>query len=1122
MTTRSNASLALMAILGFGLMQIVAELANALPRTWIGGNVNWDDGGSTFNWNPADEPDTDDEAIFNTANAINLGSANAVQALTMSASSELSLAGFNLTVDGLVQLSGAGTLLFVDGDDATLAADNVTINSGANLEVNQGSISLFQEIGDSVFDINVGGELAGDGTLNFTDGLPAITSLLVNDGAITATGGSFANPLIINASDPNARIDLDGSCESGLVTVDNFQTLGIDMELADAFGGNIHLLINATLDIESPWTLDSGTIYVDSGASFLYSAGAATIVGGALTQTGGSIDIIDLDSALIFEAVFNMNGGNLINNGTVVFDANATIADANFTMPTDTSSFIVHFGATVNVDQAKFNADGNGTATNSIVVRGGGVLDLDLGVGADEELSGTIYLFDGELDVTTPDGNWALDGDGLLTVYDSPGVGISRLSGDRVTVSNPICVLANARLDVNAPITWNAGGSTDVASDALLQLNGLNAVFNGGGAFTGAGTLRINSTSTVQANTTIDVNTFDLDGTSVGALHTINNGVTMTINSPHFDTDGDMDGAILLGGIGARLVVNGPTQWVMKGQLDTNASGIGTATVGGNSRLIIDGAMNVQGDTVLEALVTFGSGATVNIESGDELVVAGGESDSNRNYIEGATINGPGRLTGQGVTDLLGFGVINARVGSLDFLLADDGMLQINGPIESPFYLGTADSDGILNVTNPWNTSVVVGRVEMRGGELTGAMITNDGYIHGNGLISAPVINNSRIIAVGELVVQTAMNDNDWDGATNTGSLEALSIIAEELTSMLEIVDNADFQFSGSVDAKNGEVFANGFALQFQPGSAIALENGAYRSTLSTTIAGTVTVGAGFNSKLELAALQTLNFETTSATTLTGNLELNATSAIIRRDSTFSGGGSLIVLDGSGLYPGRASKADVNLENRGILGPDGEGAGRFDAKSYVQTPSGELQIDIYGTAINQFDRFVIEGAAQLDGTIDIELHSAGQLSLGDMFTILTAPGGVNGTFSHINQTRNLLGPGAFFNVKYNPTSVQVVVVDTLPGDYNRNGNVDAADYTVWRDSLGASVADFAGADGDGNGLINQLDHNLWISHFGDTASGAGTSAAVPEPATIYLLMAFVAVAANGRFAIPSA
>ena len=44
--------------------------------------------------------------------------------------------------------------------------------------------------------------------------------------------------------------------------------------------------------------------------------------------------------------------------------------------------------------------------------------------------------------------------------------------------------------------------------------------------------------------------------------------------------------------------------------------------------------------------------------------------------------------------------------------------------------------------------------------------------------------------------------------------------------------------------------------------------------------------------------------------------------------------------------------------------------------------------------------------------------------------------------------------------------------ENLSGDYNGNGIVDAADYTAWRDTLGQTVPNGNGADGDGNGFVN--------------------------------------------------
>ena len=69
-----------------------------------------------------------------------------------------------------------------------------------------------------------------------------------------------------------------------------------------------------------------------------------------------------------------------------------------------------------------------------------------------------------------------------------------------------------------------------------------------------------------------------------------------------------------------------------------------------------------------------------------------------------------------------------------------------------------------------------------------------------------------------------------------------------------------------------------------------------------------------------------------------------------------------------------------------------------------------------------------------------------------------------------------------------------LVSTSLPGDFNNDGKVDAADYVVWRKSNGS-----------------QSGYNTWRSHFGQSAgSGAALpsveplSAAVPEPATIVL------------------
>ncbi|MCO6047455.1 carbohydrate-binding protein [Aeoliella sp. ICT_H6.2] len=74
------------------------------------------------------------------------------------------------------------------------------------------------------------------------------------------------------------------------------------------------------------------------------------------------------------------------------------------------------------------------------------------------------------------------------------------------------------------------------------------------------------------------------------------------------------------------------------------------------------------------------------------------------------------------------------------------------------------------------------------------------------------------------------------------------------------------------------------------------------------------------------------------------------------------------------------------------------------------------------------------------------------------------------------------------------TTGAVLLVDPgvplLPGDYNGDGTVDLADYTTWRNRLGASTESFQTADGNGDGAVDNADYRLWKRQFG---------ASLPQP-----------------------
>ncbi len=78
----------------------------------------------------------------------------------------------------------------------------------------------------------------------------------------------------------------------------------------------------------------------------------------------------------------------------------------------------------------------------------------------------------------------------------------------------------------------------------------------------------------------------------------------------------------------------------------------------------------------------------------------------------------------------------------------------------------------------------------------------------------------------------------------------------------------------------------------------------------------------------------------------------------------------------------------------------------------------------------------------------------------------------------------------------------MAIAGGLDGDFNDDGSVDAADYTVYRDNLGLDSSVLNG-NGSGAGTVVAADYALWAANFGNTSSSA-TAAAVPEPSTLVL------------------
>jgi S-formylglutathione hydrolase FrmB len=115
------------------------------------------------------------------------------------------------------------------------------------------------------------------------------------------------------------------------------------------------------------------------------------------------------------------------------------------------------------------------------------------------------------------------------------------------------------------------------------------------------------------------------------------------------------------------------------------------------------------------------------------------------------------------------------------------------------------------------------------------------------------------------------------------------------------------------------------------------------------------------------------------------------------------------------------------------------------------------------------------------------------------------------TAADIDHTLTILEGGHSFDVTLE-NAIPLVVAHTNAvfagnplGDFNSDGAVDLADYTVWRDQLGFVGAGFA-ADGHFDGVVDANDYEIWKLNFGSQrVSSIRDAHSIPEPSTLILL-----------------
>lgn len=486
-------------------------------------------------------------------------------------------------------------------------------------------------------------------------------------------------------------------------------------------------------------------------------------------------------------------------------------------------------------------------------------------------------------------------------------------------------------------------------------------------------------------------------------------------------------------------------------------------------------------------------------------------STSRSNYVSiGRNVGSIGTAVVDGSRSTLSIGstlrVGESGIGSLT--IRNGGLVQavlastpLNPPIPPIVGIGlNATGSGHLIVEG--NQSMLQLRRDLTVGDLGQGTLTirNGGLVQ----ITDKTVASAAVGSLGRL----ELHGGTFDGSSPTigfgttvngymgGDGEVRGTVRFNGSSSLEAGPGDRLRFHNAVSSQ-GAVTINGGEIQFNttftndvagggfPTGRVSLENG-----------GTVRFGSPLTNNGVLANAH-------GVTNIHGVIN-NPGTIVVARDTvaTFhdivTSSGTITVLPGgNALFLG-----DL------IFTSAGAGAGDFAADSGGGAagsggPSLVLGIDPEnpGGASSHVD---VSGVASLSGTLVLSLESGFASLVGQSLNLITA-GNVIGTFDSIvlPPVPNDLQVGLVYTST--GLSIQVSSVpDGLPGDFNNDGIVDAADYTRWRDGLGT--------------LYTQADYDTWKSHFGQqriVGSGSLASAA-PEPSAILLLLATASAVCSMR------
>jgi len=828
--------------------------------------------------------------------------------------------------------------------------------------------------------------------------------------------------------------------------------------------------------VSSAWSdnLTSGTTTVttaNSTTTYTISGSGSLVInaGSGLLQTGSSVPVT-WNNTTSGSGITIDNAGTISNTGTGrALDTSGGTSPRTLTLTNRAGAVI----SSVANDAVRINTNissGSVTIVNAGTIRAaaptdpasatqGQALDLRAMNSAGVTLSitntatGLIEALND--DALRPGLNATIDNSGIIRSYGANTSGGANGTADGIDAGGRTGVVVTNRdgglisgarhgitADSDISVVNQAGGTIIGRNGSGVGSDGTGTVTNYGtitGAYAGAGNI-FNSSGTASLNG-------DGDGVDIDLIGTVTNyGLIEGTGAGGVDSGGQTNTSegIAMGGGTITNYAGATIRGAGKGILIDNGSGgsaAGATTIVNHGSIIgqAGAAITLVGpfnDSITTSGTISGVGTAIDMGDGDDtLTITGGT-------ISGNVYGGAGN---DSLTFALGTGgafTLSGTYSGFESVALASGTLTVAGSLNGPL---TVASGATLRGSN--TSLTLAGTVTLASGSTVALGITpSQAYnlavtgnvsLGGGTLVISPTAGSYADGATYDIITASGGISGTFSSiqAENSARLGGLVISGTNLGTSYRLTLATGASFTGGADSVTFIGRAVTTDLNGQGGDDSITFQGTGNS-LSANVSGISSLTIGASDRTSSSLILQSGSQKVASTEILANATLTANTTLTSQTVTVDSGGTL---KGVGTIVGA-------LTNAGTVAP-GSSPGVLTVQgSYTSAGNATLVIEVDGatpgTGAGHHDQIVVTGtpgtftaAGTLVATtrgISGSASNSYTPSLGQTFTIVSASGGILGSFSGLTQPASGLASGTRFDLSYGRTSLTLAVT---PGRY---------------------------------------------------------------------------------------